>query len=530
MKTIFKRAVVIGGLLLSTSSHVRANNEFTDLVKTLAPVVSGQVEAKTPFTPREGAEGATVAAKYLKQRPFDMKTAKKIAGTNAVFTIEDMAHATDGSYILLRQSDLNSVETLKLLQSVLQKPTDLHIILDVEADSSGILNLHCVIKKIESDGSETHRRILPYFKHLHLINSNKDVIQIGQSFLYGDKYIEDITFTGFGAVERIEDGFMAMCPKLKSADLSSFEHLKQIDSFFMAEAKALEDLKLPTTRFLNADLTTVGHHFLRGASSLTRVQEEALESVSYIGDYFMSESGLTRFKSGKFKKLEVLGIGFLARCANLQTVDVSGLDRIVPMQINDNDVKAAEQRVEIVRSNVHAQYRQAWQASADVDRLEEEAQAAEIAASKRTAQALAIIQGTVAKGKARAAVAGYPSGKVVLTVAEKQRISNARSQAEEDVLSAMADRSVADHATTNFDLKVQRTEKMLAASKAAKQEVEHIRANLGRIRNLGVLHGCPKLKAHPAAIRGAGKLSYALRNQLHLEYAGLTYDDDFGCC
>lgn len=529
MKKIFKRALVMGGLLLSTTAHVQANNEFTDVLKGLVPASTGQMEEKTPYTPKEGAEGVAVAAKYLKQQPIDMKMVKKIAGKGAVFTLDTMDNAEDGAYIVLRQSDLASSEALRSLQSVLEKPTDVHVILDVQADSRGALSLHSIVQTKESDGTVSRKRILPFIKHLHLMNSANDITTIGQSFLFGDTYVENVTFTGFESVTHIADGFMAMCPILKSADLSSFEHLKQIDNFFMSEAKGLTQLVLPTTRFFNADLTKVGDHFLRGATSLTRVQEEALESVTNIGDYFMSESGLTRFNTGKFKKLQVLGAGFLAKCSGLSAVDLSGLKRISPEKITDAEAKEAEKRAENAKLSTLANYLKAWDVTTEADRLEQEAAASEGAALKQCAQVLAIVKGTVENGRARAAAKGY-EGKVVLTSAEHNRILTARDHVRQVVASTGAHQEIAEKAASTADLQLRLTEGALAKSKAAKMHADFLRANVGLYRNLGVLHGCVKLNAHPGSIRGAGKLSTALRNQLHREYSRLTYDDDFGCC
>ncbi len=293
MKKLFRNALLVGSLLLSTTASVHADQHFTDIINGMVPTLPMQEAECALYSPREDMNHAT-ALKYLAQCPFDMKMVRKVTGSNQVFTLDTMHEATDGAYILLHQNDLRSDSSMRILQAILQKPTDVHVILDVEADSAGILNLYSVAKKEASDGSTTRRRILPYIKHLHLINSSQNVKTIGSSFLYGDKYLEDITFTGFENVEHIADGFMLLCPTLQSADLSSFENLKTIGSFFMSEAKALTTLNLHTTRFFNADLTSVGDHFLRGTTSLPRIQESALESVKHIGDYFMSESGVER--------------------------------------------------------------------------------------------------------------------------------------------------------------------------------------------------------------------------------------------
>jgi hypothetical protein len=83
----------------------------------------------------------------------------------------------------------------------------------------------------------------------------------------------------------------------------------------------------------------------------------------------MSESGVERFNSGKLKKLKEMGLGFLARCASLVRVDLSGLTRIVPKKITANDVKAAEEEVVDANSKAHAHYKQAWSVSEEADRL-----------------------------------------------------------------------------------------------------------------------------------------------------------------
>lgn len=532
MKKMLKRALLIGGLLLSTTTYIQANNEFTDLISGLVPVLPIQEEDGRVFSPKERDDDdgvSSVAAKYLEQRPVDMKIVKKIAGKNEVFTFDTMDQAVDGSYILLRQSDLKSVENVQDLQSVLQKPTDVHVILDVEANSMGVLNLYSVVKTVTRDGTEMRRRILPFIKHLHLMNSAQDVKVIGRSFLYGDKYLEDVSFTGFDSVERIEDGFMLVCPQLKTVDLSSFEHLKEIGGFFMSEDKALVNLNLPTTTFFNADLTKVGDHFLRGTTSLTKVQEIAFESVKHIGEFFMRGSGVQSFNSGKFKKLKELGEGFLAKCPELVRVDVSGLKRIAPRKITETDVSAAEKEAEKARLAMHAGYRQVWSVTSDAEGLEYEAVVSEHAALKQADQAMKTIRGITQKGKEQAETKGYAEGKVVLTPAEKERMLKTKDHAKEVLLAAKADQTASESANAKVDHQIAVTQKTSEKSQAAKAYAERLKASVGKVYSLGVLKDCAKLKTNPEAICGAGGLKEALRTQLHLEYSGLEYDDGCGC-
>jgi hypothetical protein len=142
---------------------------------------------------------------------------------------------------------------------------------------------------------------------------------------------------------------------------------------------------------------------------------------------------------------------------------------------------------------------------------------------------MAIINGAVAAGKARVEAAGYPEGKVVLTPSEKERILKTKNQAKETLVSAQASQVTAEKASTVADRQMEFTEKALAKSKAAKRHAEYLKAHVGQSQNLGLLYDCPMLKTNPEAIRGAGSLKDAVRNQLHLEYAGLTYDDGCGC-
>lgn len=461
MRKHFRNVLLIGSLLLSSTASVNAAQNFTDIISGLAPTLPLQDEHHSLYSPREDSTLAT-ASKYLAQRPFDMKMVKKVTGSNQVFTLDALHEATDGAYILLRQSDLKSADSVRALQAVLQKPTDVHVVLDVEADSAGVLNLYSVAKIETSDGSTTLRRVLPYIKHLHLINSAQNVKTIGRSFLCGDKYLEDITFTGFENVEHIADGFMLMCKNLKSADLSSFKSLKTIGGFFMSEAKSLTTLNLHTTRFFNADLTSVGDHFLRGATSLARIQEEALESVAHIGDYFMSESGVAKFNTGKFKKLKELGKGFLSKCSSLAYVNVSGLNRIEPTFVTLSDVEAAKAETEKTRLHAHSMYKEAWVSDTSVQYAQEMAEPAEIALAH----------------------------------------------------------------------KVEMTEKAIAKTKAlaAKAQTLKIAVAKGQRHNLGLLYNCATLQQHPEAIRGAWDLLPPLRDQLHVAYPGLTYDDDSCGC
>ena len=531
MKKLFRNALLVGSLLLSSTASVHADREFSDIVSGMVPTLPIQGEDRSLYSPREGTT-PSIASKYLAQHPFNMKMVKKVAGSNTVFTLDTMHEATDGAYILLRQSDLKSADSMHALQAVLQKPTDVHVILDVEADSAGVLNLYSVAKKEASDGSTTLRRVLPYIKHLHLINSAQNVKTIGSSFLYGDKYLEDITFTGFETVKHINDGFMLLCKKLKSADLSSFENLKSVDSFFMSEASSLTTLKLHTTRFFNADLTSVGDHFLRGTKSLTHTQEAALESVTHIGDYFMSESGVTKFNTGKFKELKELGRGFLSRCSNLAHVNVSGLKRIAPAKITVADATIAQTEAKEAKVALLSTYREAWTTDAEAQDATTEAANAERGALKHAEAATATIKGIVAKGKERAAAAGHPEGKVVLTSAEQASMLAKKESATTVLLAAKDAYASSDAANAEADRKVEITQtahkkaKELAAKALTLSEAAHT----GQRHNLGLLYDCAMLKQNPDAIRGAWDLLESLRNQLHIAYPGLTYEDDTCGC
>lgn len=267
------------------------------------------------------------------------KTIQEVAGKHVVFSLGNMENVTDGSYLFLTMEQLK--ENTRAIQAILAKPTDIQIILDVEADSNGVLRLYSMVNTSTDPTELTLRRVFPWIQHLHLINSAKDITTIGQSFLYSDQYITDITFTGFSSVHTIESGFMLVCSKLKTADLSSLNHLKTVRDCFMSEASSLTHLSLPTSRFLNADLKTVGNHFLRGASSLTTIQEEAFESVTSMGGHFMSESALQSFNTAKFKDLRTLGAAFLAKCDKLKAVNVSGLKRITPALVTQADATTA---------------------------------------------------------------------------------------------------------------------------------------------------------------------------------------------
>jgi hypothetical protein len=286
-----------------------------------------KVSLQDAFSPRESdtpkAMRADLDKTYSKERlERREKLMQRIAGKNTVLTLGNINAATDGSYLLLTQQEL--IENKTTVEKALEDILNIHLILDVEADESGVLNL-------DSDLITT--------PHLHLIDSAKNIKIIGQSFLVTNKAIQHITFSGFKAVRTIESGFMLGCSKLKSADLSSLESLAIIKDCFMSEATSLTHLNLPTTRFFNAKLKTVGNHFLRGAFSLTTIQEEAFESVTSMGGYFMSQSALQSFNTAKLKDLAKLGEAFLAKCDSLITVDVSGLKCITPALVAKADVE-----------------------------------------------------------------------------------------------------------------------------------------------------------------------------------------------
>jgi hypothetical protein len=511
LRNLVQKTLLISSLLISTASaNFSAEDRFTDWMGMMAPTLPMQDGKKVLYSPRS-EELPAQAAKYFTQRPFSKSMVKKVAGDSAVFTLENAADATDGSYLLLRQSDLTSGDSFRTLNAILNKPTDLHIILDVEADSNGVLNLYSMVGTVhdETGRTTTLRRALPFFKHLHLINSARDVKTIGKSFLYGDKYLEDISFTGFEGVKKIEDGFMVLCSKLQSADLSSFEHVKSIGNVFMADAKSLTSLTLPTTRIFNADLKTVGDHFLRGATSLTHVPEEAFESVMSMGSYFMASAGLTRFNTAKFKDLENLGVAFLAKCDSLKTVDVSGLKRIEPASVTFADAEAAQEIAKEARSKVHSNVREAWAAHTDAEYAYQEAATAEKVALKHAEAA-----------------------KAVIITSKKEKADKVREAAEAKIYAAKDVRAQAETKDVEADRQVEMTQTALAIAKAAKAKAATLltAAKNKQRHNLGLLHDCTTLKANPEAIRGAWSLLAPLRYQLSLEYKGLELEnDDCGC-
>lgn len=160
MKKIFRKAVLIGSLLMSSTASVHSAAEFDSLIMGMAPTLPAQEEERVLYSPREDAH-STIASKYLAQHPINMKMAKKVAGNNPILTLDNMHTATDGAYILLRQSDLKSADSAHALQAVLQKPANVHVILDVEADSDGVLRLYSVVNTSTNPNESTLRRVLP---------------------------------------------------------------------------------------------------------------------------------------------------------------------------------------------------------------------------------------------------------------------------------------------------------------------------------------------------------------------------------
>lgn len=331
MRNLVKKTLLISSLLISTNyAHNLDEDNFTNLCSALSPKAGHKpVFLEVAFSPSESTKTDTTSRAELytttskEQLERRAKLIQRIAGKNAVSTLANVNAITDGSYLFLTQHEL--VANQEKILAALEDAMNIHLILEAEADESGVF-------KLDGDLIST--------ANLHLIDSAQSVKVIGQSFLATNKTVQHITFSGFKAAHTVESGFM-LGTKVKSVDLSSLENLTTIKDCFLAEATSLTHLTLPTTRFFNAKLKTVGNHFLRGASALTQIQEEAFESVTTMGSYFMSESAILSFNTAKLKDLLVLDAGFLAKCPQLIEVNVAGLKRITPALVTKADVAEA---------------------------------------------------------------------------------------------------------------------------------------------------------------------------------------------
>lgn len=330
--------------------------------------------------------------------------------------------------------------------------------------------------------------------------------------MYGDRYITDITFTGFERVHNIESGFMLTCPQLKTADLSSFEHLTTIKDCFMSGTKSLTEVKLPTTRFFKADLKTVGKHFLRGASSLAQIQEEALEGVTSIAPYFMASSGVESFDTEKLKDLRDLEEGFLADCKKLTRVNMGGLKRITPALVTKADVEAAWATYEATIEAVWTTYRQAWAHTDEAVDTAIEAAHAEKGALKIATTAIHQLK----------------------TTRSKEHAETIRENAKAAVLDAKAKKARAQQADAAADHTIETATVATDAAKAAKLKAQRLAEalRLGQRHNLGVLHGSESLDKNLNGIRGVEKLPRALRVELADRFDHpyfVEIEDECGC-
>ncbi len=297
---------------LVAPSAINAEVEFSSILQDLAPV---EIDIK------EGAlEEHTSAKKYK----IDDAMIDRVVGENRHLTRENMMDAQAGDYIVLDQTDLSSQDTVMLLQKTLTNQSDIHVVLDVHANKAGALELFSSVQTKYPEGNKVRKRIIPDIQHLHLVNTTRDIKRVGRSFLYGDRSLESISFTGFEQVTEIEDGFLVLCPVLTSADLSSLSSLETVRDFFAASCSSLSTVSMPKSK----KLTTVGSNFMRNTTSMTALPQGTFQSVKTVGDYFMRGSGVTTLLSSHhFKQLSNLGSGFMAE-SKLTSAEVAGFKRL----------------------------------------------------------------------------------------------------------------------------------------------------------------------------------------------------------
>lgn len=134
-------------------------------------------------------------------------------------------------------------------------------------------------------------------------NNFRDLKKIGNRFLYGQRYLGEIDFSGLYNVEELGDSCLSSLTMLGSAYLQKinfkgFENVRKIGNSF----------------------------FSNNWNNITEIDFSPFVNLEEVGDVFFSNiKSLTYIDTTPLKKLKKLGSYIFSGCTNVETVNLSGL-------------------------------------------------------------------------------------------------------------------------------------------------------------------------------------------------------------
>ena len=145
------------------------------------------------------------------------------------------------------------------------------------------------------------------------------------NFLRNFNALTNVDLSGFSDVTTIGTYFLSDSYALKNVDLTPLSKLKSVGGYFMRNCISLTSIDLTPL----SDVQIINNYFLSGCTSLTNVDTiNNMKSLTRIGTYFVSNTGIKSFKLTNLPELTQIGQNALSDNQLMTDVEISYLPKL----------------------------------------------------------------------------------------------------------------------------------------------------------------------------------------------------------
>ena len=152
-----------------------------------------------------------------------------------------------------------------------------------------------------------------------------NLVTISTYFLFECNRLVHVDVSPMSNITTIGDKFMESCEMLESVNLSTLSKVTTIGESFLAFNPKLRSVDFgPIESFgkaggMGTNLVEVGEWFLRGATSLDKVDLKTFTKIKIVGDFFISNCTSLRYLDVRpfGYDVESLGLAFLGGCTDM---------------------------------------------------------------------------------------------------------------------------------------------------------------------------------------------------------------------
>lgn len=186
-------------------------------------------------------------------------------------------------------------------------------------------------------------------------NNFRDLKKIGDRFLYGQRYLGEIDFSGLYNVEEIGDNCLNSLTLFSSGylhniDFRGFENVRKIgNQFFISNMYNITEIDL--SPFVS--LEEVGDGFCSGVRKLTYIDTTSLKNLRKVGSYFLSDSNAETVNLSGLINVEGSYTSF-ANLPNLKRVIIEVEDKLLINALKNSSLNEASEGIYVPDNLVQA--------------------------------------------------------------------------------------------------------------------------------------------------------------------------------